>query len=114
LERGLVSTPGTIKVAHAAIVSCKRIKYFKGPVESKMKFHCSVGHETVMAQATFFGQGSSTFDKDEYEGLKSFDEDTCLAFLEFEKPILLPDDAMYIASKLDIDIRTSSRPTFTD
>ena len=55
LERGLVCTPGALPTISAAIISVKKIPYYKGPVNTKAKFHITVGHETVMGRATFFG-----------------------------------------------------------
>jgi selenocysteine-specific elongation factor len=40
-----------------------QVRFYHSPVRSRAKFHVSVGHTTVMAEATFFGlmegQGSS-------------------------------------------------------
>ena len=55
LERALVCTPGALPTISAAIISVKKIPYYKGPVNTKAKFHITVGHETVMGRATFFG-----------------------------------------------------------
>ena len=33
----------------------RKIRYFKGPVHSRAKYHISIGHHTVMATASFFG-----------------------------------------------------------
>jgi selenocysteine-specific elongation factor len=33
----------------AAVVGAEKIRFFKGSVQSKMKFHVTVGHTTVMA-----------------------------------------------------------------
>ncbi|XP_076316455.1 eukaryotic translation elongation factor, selenocysteine-specific isoform X1 [Tachypleus tridentatus] len=55
LERGVVSSPGTITVTYAAVASVKKIPYFKSTCCTKAKFHISVLHDTVMAKVTFFG-----------------------------------------------------------
>ncbi|XP_048856282.1 selenocysteine-specific elongation factor [Brienomyrus brachyistius] len=60
LERGLVSSPGSLHTLHAAIVSVRKIGYFRGTLATRSKFHISVGHETVMARASFFGLPSSS------------------------------------------------------
>ena len=55
LERGLVATPGYLPTVFGAIVTIRRISYFKGEILSKCKFHISIGHETVLAKLTLFG-----------------------------------------------------------
>ena len=37
------------------IALVRKIRYFKGSCHSRSKFHVSLGHNTVMATATFFG-----------------------------------------------------------
>ncbi|KAM6216576.1 selenocysteine-specific elongation factor isoform 2-T2 [Rhynchocyon petersi] len=54
LERGLVCTPESLHTIHAAIVSVEKIPYFRGPLQTKAKFHITVGHETVMGRLMFF------------------------------------------------------------
>jgi len=44
----------------AAILRVRKISYFKGAVATKAKFHITIGHETVMGRATFFGRYSDT------------------------------------------------------
>jgi len=39
----------------SAIALIQQVRYFKGSLTSKAKFHISVGHATVMATVTFFG-----------------------------------------------------------
>lgn len=55
LERGVVCTPGSLRTLYAAIISVRKIGYFKGSLATRAKFHITVGHETVMARVTFFG-----------------------------------------------------------
>ncbi|KAM3878331.1 selenocysteine-specific elongation factor [Diretmus argenteus] len=55
LERGVVCTPGSLHTLHAALISVRKIGYFKGSLSTRAKFHITVGHETVMARVTFFG-----------------------------------------------------------
>ncbi|XP_063797242.1 selenocysteine-specific elongation factor [Pseudophryne corroboree] len=54
LERGLVCTPDSLHTIHAAIISVNKISYFKGSLQTKAKFHITVGHETVMGRVMFF------------------------------------------------------------
>jgi len=60
LERGLVCKPGALPFVSAAIMRLRKISYFKGAVATKAKFHVTIGHETVMGRATFFGRYSET------------------------------------------------------
>lgn len=55
LERGVVCTPGSLRTLYAAVMSVRKIGYFKGSLATRAKFHITVGHETVMAKVTFFG-----------------------------------------------------------
>ncbi|XP_028302570.1 selenocysteine-specific elongation factor [Gouania willdenowi] len=55
LERGVVCTPGSLRTLFAAIISVRKIGYFKGSLATRAKFHITVGHETVMARVTYFG-----------------------------------------------------------
>ncbi|XP_012514419.1 PREDICTED: selenocysteine-specific elongation factor [Propithecus coquereli] len=55
LERGLACSPGTLHTVHAALVSVEKIPYFRGPLQTKAKFHVTVGHDTVMGRVMFFG-----------------------------------------------------------
>lgn len=55
LERGVVCTPGSLRTLYAAIISVRKISYFKGSLATRAKFHITVGHETVMARVMFFG-----------------------------------------------------------
>lgn len=54
-ERGLVCQPNLLQSTYAAIVTVKKIAYFKNKIDTKTKFHVSIGHETVMGQCSFFG-----------------------------------------------------------
>ncbi|XP_071375115.1 selenocysteine-specific elongation factor isoform X1 [Centroberyx affinis] len=55
LERGVVCTPGSLRTLYAALISVRKIGYFRGSLSTRAKFHITVGHETVMARVTFFG-----------------------------------------------------------
>lgn len=55
LERGVVCSPGSLRTLYAAVISVRKIGYFKGSLATRAKFHITVGHETVMAKVTFFG-----------------------------------------------------------
>ncbi|XP_035007852.1 selenocysteine-specific elongation factor isoform X3 [Hippoglossus stenolepis] len=55
LERGVVCTQGSLHTFYAAVISVRKIGYFKGSLATRAKFHITMGHETVMAKVTFFG-----------------------------------------------------------
>ena len=55
VERGLLCTPGSVHTYTAAIAVVDKIRFYKGAVSTKSKFHVSIGHATAMATAIFFG-----------------------------------------------------------
>jgi selenocysteine-specific elongation factor len=55
IERGIAAAPRSVKTSDLAIVMVKRIPYFTaGDIKSKGKYHVSLGHQTVIGEATFF------------------------------------------------------------
>ncbi|GAB6018603.1 hypothetical protein CHUAL_000290 [Chamberlinius hualienensis] len=126
IERGLVCSPGDLPVLRAAIATVNPISYYKGNVLTKAKFHISLGHETVMAVCTFFGnQGeiAKMFDmEEEYHFqdsliVKQTDgvaenalsaNNQQFALLQFEHPVAAPPNCLIIGSKLDTDIHQNS------
>ncbi|XP_020502505.2 selenocysteine-specific elongation factor [Labrus bergylta] len=136
LERGVVCTPGSLRTLYAAVISVRKIGYFKGSLATRAKFHITVGHETVMARVTFFGlpplgasdtkptpsepcslETAFTLDRDyfyqeEYvssqgEGSSGPDPEQW-ALLEFERPVTCPSLCLVIGSKLDTDIHANA------
>eukprot|EP00884_Botryococcus_braunii_P021357 jgi/Botrbrau1/7905/Bobra.9_2s0078.2 len=55
VERGLACTPGSVPSFSAAIAVLQKIRFYPGKILSKQKVHLMMGHETVLAQAQFFG-----------------------------------------------------------
>jgi hypothetical protein len=55
LERGLAAAHGTVPTFSAAVAQVEKIRFYPGRVQSKSKVHVIVGHQTVMADLTFFG-----------------------------------------------------------
>ncbi|KAA0712859.1 Selenocysteine-specific elongation factor [Triplophysa tibetana] len=131
LERGVVCTPGSLQTLYAAVISVRKIEYYRGVLSSRGKFHITVGHETVMARISFFHRvppenqnGDSTpssqkqrldffsFDwefhhLDEYlscPGDGERQEVQQWALLEFERPVTCPPLCLVIGSRLDSDI----------
>lgn len=130
LERGVVCTPGSLRTLFAAVISIRKIGYFKGSLSTRTKFHITVGHETVMAKVTFFGLPPALanaeptsletpfyfdreyFYQDEYlsgqgEGGTGPDPEQW-ALLEFERPVTCPSLCLVIGSKLDTDIHANT------
>ena len=132
LERGLVCTPDSLPSIVAGVVRVKKIPYFKGTVTTKAKFHITVGYDTVMGRATFFGDycdsaaaaaKSDSFDydkdylyQDELIGAKGKSGENCdtermpneqFALLELEKPVTCAEKSLVIGSKLDTDIHSN-------
>ncbi|XP_039730538.1 selenocysteine-specific elongation factor isoform X2 [Pteropus medius] len=62
LERGLVCAPESLQTVYAALISVEKIPYFRGPLQTKAKFHITVGHETVMGRLMFFSPDPDSFD----------------------------------------------------
>lgn len=58
-ERGLVAEPGSVPTFSRAVAAVERIRFFKGPLPSKARLHMTLGHTTVMARLTFFGEGAA-------------------------------------------------------
>jgi selenocysteine-specific elongation factor len=124
--------PGYVPSVSSAIISVHKIKYFKGNVNTKAKFHISIGHETVMAKLSFFGllqESSDTIEDNAFDFNREYkfqdellldpqidDKDVRakempvkqFALLEFEKPVLAVPKCLIIGSKLDTDIHTNT------
>jgi len=123
MERGLVCAPGLVRPGLGLLARVERIPYFKLAIKTKTKFHLSIGNQTVMAKATFFGteqsSSGSNFDfEKEYkyqdeliDVSKSTDEEwkpsEQFAVIEFEKRAPVLPDSFVIGSKLDMDVHTN-------
>lgn len=119
-ERGIISELNYAKPAYAAIISLKKIRHFKGTIQSGSKFHITIGHETIIAKIELFTTISESdsskkeFDfKKEYHYLNEFNEDsaeeTTYALIEFgnesdAQSVLCVQNSLLIGSKLDTDI----------
>ncbi|XP_026579128.1 selenocysteine-specific elongation factor [Pseudonaja textilis] len=75
LERGLICTPESLQTIHAAIISLKKIPYFRGTLQTKVKFHITVGHETVMGRVMFFSPTPDDFGKEPLENYFDFEKE---------------------------------------
>ena len=84
MERGLVATPGYLPTVFGAVITLKRISYFKGDITSKAKFHISIGHETVLAKLTLFGCSTTPTDMMEPPNLSNKVEEICTSMNNIE------------------------------
>nr|XP_006120284.1 selenocysteine-specific elongation factor isoform X1 [Pelodiscus sinensis] len=75
LERGLICTPESLQTIHAAVISLKKIQYFRGALQTKAKFHITVGHETVMGRVMFFSPAPADFSKEPWETAFDFEKE---------------------------------------
>ncbi|KAJ6629747.1 Selenocysteine-specific elongation factor, partial [Pseudolycoriella hygida] len=114
LERGLIAAPKYVKLSTVAVIKLNKIKYFKGKIVSKSKFHFSVGHSTVMASILLFKGGASSQEfncQQEYEYVSEVD-DTCdenvFVLLEFQKATVVVPNLLVVASKLDMDLHSNN------
>ena len=147
LERGLVCAPGTVPTFHAAVVSARKIRFFKSAVRGSSKFHVTIGHSTVMASVQFFGDVPKSGENALVDGLQDMSLDGAFdakkeykfceellteaeakqmaeeagavddsdpvsfakyALLEFDQPITVPTDELFIASRFDTDIHQNT------
>jgi selenocysteine-specific elongation factor len=116
LERGLVSVPNFVPTIFAAIIGINQIKFYQGLIKTKAKFHISIGHETVLAKITLFGNQKDFDLSAEFEYIdeiaKEVDEGAIsknvFALLEFERPVVVIPSALVIGSKLDMNVHTST------
>lgn len=109
LEREVLAAPGTVKPVTHAVIKLRKIKYFKGPIRSKSKFHITIGHQTVMAKVTLFQGDSFLLEKvfEFVEEASDLTDDNLFCLLEFESPPLTIQNALLIGSKLDIDEKST-------
>lgn len=54
LERGLICAPGKISHFNTALAKVNRIRHYKGEVHGNMKYHITLGHQTVLGSCIYF------------------------------------------------------------
>lgn len=119
LERGLIAAPKYIHYSTVAVVKLNKIKYYKGDIGSKSKYHISIGHSTVMASILLFKGGAASDDFDsqrEYEYVPILEDqwddsgevEATFALLEFQKPTIVVPNLLVVASKLDMDLQSNN------
>lgn len=132
MERGTLTTPGSVPSTSAAIVLLRKVRYFPLECKSGSKLHVTVGHTTTLAKVTFFGSqelkqiAASCVGKNlprvEFDVDAEYlcDEELLAggkakggpilqwALLNFEQPIICQQGAMVIGSRLDLNVETKS------
>lgn len=119
LERGLIAAPKYINYSTAAVVKLNKIKYYKGDIASKSKFHITIGHSTVMASILLFKGENLSDDFDylrEYEYVPEMtgtedaegEVEATFALLEFQKPTIVVPNLLVVASKLDMELHSTN------
>eukprot|EP00180_Rhodochaete_pulchella_P000309 Plantae.Rhodophyta-Rhodochaete_pulchella.ctg12152.p1 GENE.Plantae.Rhodophyta-Rhodochaete_pulchella.ctg12152~~Plantae.Rhodophyta-Rhodochaete_pulchella.ctg12152.p1 ORF type:complete len:526 (+),score=61.66 Plantae.Rhodophyta-Rhodochaete_pulchella.ctg12152:489-2066(+) len=125
-ERGFLCAPGTVSVSSRIVARVQRVRLFRGEVRSKSRFHLNIGHDTVMASATFFNaseEESKPFLEAAYEvddSLPLHDEQSStrpqeyFALLEADGPVCVPAKSLVVGARLDLDAESQAcRLAFT-
>lgn len=119
LERGLICQKNSVQQAFAVIIKINRIRYFKRDFKTRSKFHCSVGHETVMGTLLIFSSdGSPDFNwESEHKYEEQLEEDpdrprNFFALIEFEHSVLIHEGMLLIGAKLDTEQTNVCRLAF--
>ncbi|EDV36153.2 uncharacterized protein Dana_GF12096, isoform B [Drosophila ananassae] len=118
MERGVIAEPGYLKPIYAVCLRLRPIRYYKQSIKSNSKLHISVGHDTVMANVTLFrdndNRSTDLQPEKDYEFVEELlpvevpESDVVFALLQFETPVLIPPNSILIASKLDMDVHSTS------
>lgn len=111
VERGLLcQQKNSLQVTYAVIIKLNKVEYFKRQIETRMKFHCSVGHETTIGKILLFSSDdNSDFDcnssysyEDNYD-YESSNSKHFFCLIEFNNPVITYENMLLIASKLDTE-----------
>eukprot|EP01080_Neovahlkampfia_damariscottae_P009788 gene9788-2113_t len=117
-ERGYICDVGRIPIVQKFIARVEKIRYFKGKIENKTKFHITIGHSTTMGVVKFFESNEKLsslddpldesktefFFKKELSSKKESEGKVQYCLIELESSIPIPLHSKFIASKLDTDI----------
>lgn len=123
MERGVLAAPSYLRHVYVVVLKVNRIKYFKQTIKTKSKLHMSIGHETVLGKVLFFTSPSETLTesdqllyKEELEPVETTIEKTLseniFVIIEFEKPVLVAQNMLVIASNLTELHKNSCRLAF--
>jgi selenocysteine-specific elongation factor len=114
LERGIVSAPGAVPSIVRFVAAVERIRFFKAEIESRAKFHISMGHSTAMGTLLFFADaGTGTVDAGGafdaakhylYHDALTADSKKLYALVTLETPIDAPRNSVFIGARLDTPV----------
>ncbi|KAI5700604.1 hypothetical protein M8J76_009630 [Diaphorina citri] len=96
-ERGLVTSENYLKSTYACVIDLNFIKYYKHSIKSKGKYHCSIGHDTVLAKITIFQSEQNDHSQkfiDNGKALHGTYQDPLEASLEGMKVTNMEDEAV--------------------
>jgi selenocysteine-specific elongation factor len=129
VERTVVCAPGfVLPSVRAGILTLDKIPFFKRAIESKKKYHVSIGYETVTARVTLFRspQESDKFDPSlDYEFVEEIGKDLktpgsdnnkkgkVFALVEFDRPVLATMNSLVIGSDLQSEDENACRLAFS-
>lgn len=116
LERGLASTPGTLRKAANCLIQLNPIVHYKQTIRNKAKFHILLGNETAMGNLLLFSCSNSDSEVSFDPSLEYFYEDEVrndqtrriFAVISFETPVVMVPNALLIGSKLDTDVNAKT------
>jgi selenocysteine-specific elongation factor len=108
IERGVICTPGSVRLLNSCVMKVEKIQYFKHQITGKSKYHITCGNQTVMGTCVFFSANNSDFDPQQvfqYENeLVETKDKHFFALLRLESPINEPlNNSLLIGSKFDLD-----------
>lgn len=115
VERGLIAKPKSLSSHSTCIIQLQRVKLYKDKILSNQKFHLTIGHQMASCKLTLFKPRDSTVKPDLSDGTffenKIFDhvaeieptEMSCLAALEFDRPVYFLPSGLLIGSRLELD-----------
>lgn len=115
VERGLVAKPKSLTSHSTVIIKLQRVKLYKEKILSNQRFHLTCGHQMATCKLTLFTpRDTATLpclnDEGVFEGsifnyvpVLESEESTCLAQLEFDRPLYFLPSGLLIGSRLELD-----------
>ena len=129
IERSIITSPnsGMVSYCQGGLFLVKKIRLFKTELLSHSKLYLMIGNQGVNAKCLFFEGDNSiianndlqsfssselkkvninlnTFYSKEYPYIEQLSNEFCFAFIKFDNKIIVPNDMLFIGSKIDIDI----------
>uniref|UniRef100_A0A7G3B0F2 Putative selenocysteine-specific elongation factor n=1 Tax=Lutzomyia longipalpis TaxID=7200 RepID=A0A7G3B0F2_LUTLO len=123
LERGFICHPGSVLQCRCGVIKLSRIPFYRSEIASNTKFHITSGHETILANIILFSGKSPEFSfNEEYRFVENIHQESSnnlpentedapentFVLLQFERPISVIPGSLVIASKLDLDVATTT------